>query len=192
MGGSWESRAPAVGHERRRRSEPVQRQASPATATPTVQLVFLVALLAVVAAALAATGIRVLTDGAEDAVLVTQATAGPGGATIRFSDVGRVMIPARALDGERTITVWSHSPELIQKAAGDRPTGTGRVYSFEPSGLRFERLVTIHLPIPAGDRAVEVFVLVDGELRALRGEVDARSGAVVVRTRDFRFGEGSR
>lgn len=189
MGGTWESRAPAVRPERRRRSERVQHKPA---ATTTFQLVLLVALLAVVASALVATGVRVFTDAGDDRVLVSQGTAGPGGATIRFSNTGRVIIPARALDGDRTISVWSHPPDLIREAAARAATGVGRVYSFEPSELTFDRLVTIHLPLPDSERNAEVFVLVDGELRALRGEMDARSGTIVIRTRDFRFGAGGR
>lgn len=84
-----------------------------------------------------------VTDGTTDTT-PAGTKVGPGGGTVKF-DGGSLVIPAGALSDEVTISI---TPVPMPATGEFKPRG--QFYTFEPSGLLFNKHATLALPVDSG------------------------------------------
>ncbi len=126
--------------------------------------------------------------------LVADASVGPAGGTIPFSDGGKLQIPDGAVKNNQRFTVRKAAIREPARIGGMLyPAGSLPVYLFSPLTINFSRAVTVILPLPAGAIAGRIYVISNGRLTliAVRPNEDGtvtisvigfNGGRLVVRT----------
>lgn len=97
--------------------------------------------------------------------VVADATVGPAGGTIPFSDGGEMRIPEGAVKTPQKFTVRKTTTREPARIGGmTYPAGSLPLYLFSPATISFGDAVVVILPLPPGAVAGRIYVISGGRL----------------------------
>lgn len=170
-----------VGAPKGRSPRPSRGFGSAGRRGPSPTTIFVLLLGTVFAASALGGSVLRLVRASDPGLQLASAVVGEAGGRIRFGDGGVILIPSGALDRDETISVREVDVVDVQPTVD----AAGRVFVFLPANLQFKIPVTVVFPPPATARRGEIFVLSDGDAKAVKKSGSQR--ILTVRTFDLSF-----